>query len=305
MADMPTTFWSGWVIVITIGSLAGLLWLIFTIYYSNSSAKDFKSPVWDENLREGNNPAPMWWFWMILAALVLSAAYLMLYPGLGSFSGALKWSQSGRLDKKLILYAYEYSDMKANILQMPIAQLQQNNELMSSAERIFKQNCIACHGVNGQGQANTFPNLVDDDWQWGNSAADVEHSIRHGRNAVMVSWQSVLGDQGVGKSALCIRFTRDSFEAIDPTFEDEYRIQVDVDDARSRHVLLLHLLPRHHDGKYEEQTTCLVLTRFHLHDLSCPWYIHTIGIFAGSDHCLTNILKQKYYLPPFVISFYI
>ncbi|MDW3094661.1 MAG: cytochrome-c oxidase, cbb3-type subunit III [Gammaproteobacteria bacterium] len=197
MPDMPTAFWSGWIIVLTIGSVSGLLWLIFTIYYSNSSPKEFKSPVWDENLQEGNNPAPMWWFWMILTALVLSAAYLMLYPGLGSFSGALKWSQSGRLDKKLILYAYEHTDMKKKIAQMSIEELKQNEELMGSAKRVFNQNCIACHGEGGRGQAMRFPNLVDNDWQWGGTIDDIEHSIRHGRIAVMVGWQAVLGDDGV------------------------------------------------------------------------------------------------------------
>ncbi len=197
MADMPTQFWSGWVIVITLGSLAGLVWLIFSVYFSKNESTDFESPVWDETLQEGNNPAPMWWFWMILTALVLSAIYLMLYPGLGSFSGALKWSQSGRLDKKLILYAYEYSDVSKKINQMPVAELQQDKELMDSAYRIFKQNCAACHGVQGQGQALTFPNLIDNDWQWGGTYAEIEQSIRHGRNAVMVGWQAVLGDDGI------------------------------------------------------------------------------------------------------------
>ena len=210
MPDMPTTFWSGWIIVLTIGSVSGLLWLIFTVYYSNSSAKDFKSPVWDENLSEGNNPAPMWWFWMILAALVFSAAYLMLYPGLGSFSGALKWSQSGRLDKNLVLYAYEHSEVKRNITQMSIHDLQNDERLMSSAKRVFNQNCIACHGQDGKGQAMTFPNIVDDDWQWGGTVEDIEHSIRHGRIAVMVGWQAVLGDEGVSE---VINYVRDIVSA--------------------------------------------------------------------------------------------
>ena len=201
MADMPTAFWSGWIIVITVGSLSGLLWLVFSVYYSNKSAKDFKSPVWDESLQEGNNPAPMWWFWMILVALVFSVIYLILYPGLGSFSGALKWSQSGRLDRNLILYAYEHSDMKDRIVQMPIEELQQNDELMQSAHRLFTQNCTACHGADGKGQAMAFPDLMDNEWQWGNAIADIDHSIRYGRKAVMVGWQAVLGDKGVTQVA--------------------------------------------------------------------------------------------------------
>ena len=197
MADMPTTFWSGWIIVITVGSLSGLLWLVFSVYFSNKSAKEFKSPVWDENLQEGNNPAPMWWFWMILITLVFSVIYLMLYPGLGSFSGALKWSQSGRLERNLVLYAFEHSDLRNNIIEMPLAELQQSEELMQSAHRVFTQNCTACHGADGQGQAMAFPNLMDDEWQWGSATADIDQSIRHGRKAVMVGWQAVLGDEGV------------------------------------------------------------------------------------------------------------
>jgi len=197
MPNMPTEFWSGWIIVLTLGSLAGLAWLVFSIYFSNHNAAEFKSPVWDETLQEGNNPAPMWWFWMILTALVISVIYLMLYPGLGSFSGALKWSQSGRLDKKLVLYAYEHADINKEILQSPISALQENKEFMYSAKRIFMQNCAACHGVQAQGQAKTFPSLIDSDWQWGNSEEALEQTIRHGRQAVMVGWLAVIGEEGV------------------------------------------------------------------------------------------------------------
>ena len=97
MADMPTDFWAGWIIVLTAVSVLGFCWLVFSIYFSANREEQEESPVWDETLTEGDNPAPMWWFWMTLAALVITVIYLMLYPGLGSFSGALKWSQHGRL----------------------------------------------------------------------------------------------------------------------------------------------------------------------------------------------------------------
>ncbi len=197
MADMPSDFWSGWIIVLSLGSLAGLTWLVFSIYFSKNNAGEFESPVWDETLKEGNNPAPMWWFWMILATLVISAAYLMLYPGLGSFSGVLKWSQGGRLDKNLTAYAYEHADTRKMIKQASITELQKDEIFMQSAQRLFQQNCAACHGTEGQGQAMMFPNLSDSYWQWGGSEADIEHSIRHGRQAVMMAWQDVLGDDGV------------------------------------------------------------------------------------------------------------
>ncbi len=197
MADMPSEFWSGWIIALTVGSLAGLVWLILSIYFSKKNTKHFVSPVWDETLEEGNNPAPMWWFWLIFSALIISAVYLVLYPGLGSFSGTLKWSQGGRLDKNLTAYAYQHADMHTFIKQASVAELKQDADIMQSAERIFQQNCAACHGVDARGQAHAFPNLKDTDWQWGSKEADIEHSIRYGRQAMMVPWQDVLGDDGV------------------------------------------------------------------------------------------------------------
>ena len=93
MADLPSDFWSGWIIVLTVASLGGLVWFVFSVYFGGANEAQHESPVWDEDLTEGEAPAPMWWFWMVLAALVFSAIYLMLYPGLGSFAGVLQWSQ--------------------------------------------------------------------------------------------------------------------------------------------------------------------------------------------------------------------
>ena len=40
--------------------------------------------VWDEDLRELNNPLPRWWMWLFVITVVFAAVYLALYPGLGT-----------------------------------------------------------------------------------------------------------------------------------------------------------------------------------------------------------------------------
>lgn len=90
MSELPTGFWAGWIVVLTLVSLGVLSWLVYSIYFSNSEVdKIHEEVVWDNNLREGANPAPMWWFWLILLSLVCSLIYLMLFPGLGSYKGIL------------------------------------------------------------------------------------------------------------------------------------------------------------------------------------------------------------------------
>ncbi len=202
MGDMPTDFWSGWIIALTVGSFVALAWMIFSIYSPDNETEEEHETVWDGNLREGSNPAPLWWFWLILSLMVFSVIYLMLYPGLGSFSGALKWTQGGRMDASLALYDQEFQGLRSLIAEANLDTLQEDPDMMRSAQRIYDRNCAACHGYEGQGQANRFPNLIDDEWQWGNSVAQIEHSIRLGRVAAMASWEAPLGgEDGVARMA--------------------------------------------------------------------------------------------------------
>ncbi len=202
MADLPTGFWAGWIAVVTIVSLIGLGWLVFSVYFSqNAEHEETEGPVWDSNLREGSHPAPMWWFWLILALMVFSVIYLMLYPGLGSYQGALKWSQGGRLNESLAQYEAEFGGIRRLVAQAEVETLQADSAIMTSAQRVFDRNCAVCHGYDAAGQASYFPDLTDSEWQWGGSEAQIEQTIRSGRNAVMVGWEVVLGADGVDQVA--------------------------------------------------------------------------------------------------------
>jgi cytochrome c oxidase cbb3-type subunit III len=194
MADMPIGFWSGWIIVITLVGIATLAWLVISIYFSKDANRPPKvEPVWDNNLSEGSAAPPLWWFWMILAAMVFSLIYLMLYPGLGSYSGLLNWNQGSRVIESYEDYDESFADIRANISSTSLAELQNDLDLMNTAERIFARECSACHGPDARGQASLFPNLMDVDWQWGSSAEQIEQTIRAGRNANMLAWESILG----------------------------------------------------------------------------------------------------------------
>lgn len=185
MADMPSDFWSGWVTVITVSSLLALVWVVFSVFFSAKGQKHEKSPVWDETLVEGFNAPPLWWFWLILSAMICTVVYLILYPGLGSFAGVIRWSQAEHLHHSGAMYGGEFDAARMKIASTPIETLQTDATAMASAQRVFRQNCAACHGANAQGQAQMFPNLSDNDWTWGGEAKQIEQTIRMGRQAVM------------------------------------------------------------------------------------------------------------------------
>lgn len=197
-ADMPSSFWSGWIIVLTVVSLIGLIWLILSVYSAKPSKVDEAAePVWDGNLREGSTAPPLWWFWMLFSALIFTLIYLILYPGLGSYDGMLNWSQGKRVVEAYENFDTAFMEIREEIASKSLAELQNDLALMETAERIFTRECAACHGPEGRGQAARFPNLHDVDWQWGGSAEQIEVSIRSGRNANMIAWNAVLGEEGI------------------------------------------------------------------------------------------------------------
>jgi cytochrome c oxidase cbb3-type subunit 3 len=157
----------------------------------------------------------MWWFWLILAAMVFSVVYLMLYPGLGSYKGVLKWSQGGRLSESFTAYGERFDDVRNRIAKSSLEDLREDKAIMASAGRIFDRKCGICHGADAGGQVSRFPNLTDDDWQWGGEAAQIEQTIRNGRQAQMVGWQDTLGDEGVGEVAHYVSSLSDSTEVHD------------------------------------------------------------------------------------------
>ena len=124
MSDLPTDFWAGWIAVITLVSLGALAWFVYSIYFSPADDHDgSEGPIWDENLREGSHPAPLWWFWLILGAMVFSVVYLMLYPGLGSFKGVLNWSQDSRLKSSHTAYDNQFGQARAVVLNSTVEDL--------------------------------------------------------------------------------------------------------------------------------------------------------------------------------------
>ena len=84
-----------------------------------NGAADVADDVWDETLREGTTPAPLWWFWLILALLAFSVVYLILYPGLGSYRGVLGWSQGGRIAESAERYEQRFGAARASEIAQP------------------------------------------------------------------------------------------------------------------------------------------------------------------------------------------
>ncbi len=200
MADLPSQFWGGWIVAITVTTFAALAWFVIDVYRGKGGDGN-EHEVWDETLREGAKPAPIWWFWFILALMTVSVVYVMLYPGLGTYQGALHWSQGGHIEKRFEDYAQEFGTARQRIQSQPVAALAEDASAMRSAWRVFNNHCSSCHGRDAAGQVRRFPSLTDAAWQWGADEAALDATIRSGRQAAMPGWLAAAGEQGVGQLA--------------------------------------------------------------------------------------------------------
>ena len=114
-----TTGQSLFIIILTVANVAGCLWLLWWTRRSPgeaSSTEHTTGHVWDEDLTELNNPLPRWWLWLFIITVVFAVAYVVLYPGLGTWRGTLGWSShaehaadaklnAARIEKTLAPYA--------------------------------------------------------------------------------------------------------------------------------------------------------------------------------------------------------
>lgn len=197
-----SAFWSGWISGIVIISLAGLVWLLVSVWRTRGGGGGESvepDAVWDGDLREVGNPAPLWWLALMVALLAYSALYLVLYPGLGNFPGALKWTQHNQLERSQDADAQRYGALRARWRDASIAELAADPQAMRSAAGIYQLHCAGCHGADARGQAQRFPDLTDAAWQWGANEAQITHSITQGRTALMPPWGAVLQDHGVAQ----------------------------------------------------------------------------------------------------------
>jgi cytochrome c oxidase cbb3-type subunit 3 len=201
-----TSFWSGWIIVLTVANILACLWLIrWTMKKraDEASTGDVTGHTWDGDLQEFNNPLPRWWLGLFYITLLFAAGYLVLFPGLGKFGGILGWSSHGtQYQAEMDKAAEKYDPIYARYAAVAVTDLATKDEYSEAREmgkRLYLTYCMQCHGSDARG-ARGYPNLADDSWLWGGTPEQIKTSIANGRNAVMPA-HAHLGDEAIDNLA--------------------------------------------------------------------------------------------------------
>ncbi|WED23189.1 cytochrome-c oxidase, cbb3-type subunit III [Vibrio sp. JC009] len=222
-----TTFWSLWIIVITIGTLVGCAVILAWCLKDDMGVPEGEDMGHEyDGIRELNSPLPKWWSFLFIGTFVFAVIYLALYPGLGNFKGFLGWTSSdqsvknlaeskasianAQKNKQLDEYAKEldtaeshygetfkqfaYKDNGSDFRSLP--EIAKDEEALKVGQRLFLQNCSQCHGSDARGQKG-FPNLADESWLYGGEPEAILNTVLHGRVGQMPPWIDALGEQGI------------------------------------------------------------------------------------------------------------
>jgi cytochrome c oxidase cbb3-type subunit III len=193
MSDFISTGWSTAIALVTVLGLVACLGLLIIASRRRVMANDNTTGhIWDEDLKELNNPLPRWWMGLFVLTVVFAALYLYLYPGLGDRVGSLNWSSTGQHQTEVDKANASIESIYAEFTPKDAVALAQDAKAMGIGQRLFLNNCAACHGSDGRGNKG-FPNLTDADWLYGGEFDKVKETIAKGRHGVMPAMGAALG----------------------------------------------------------------------------------------------------------------
>jgi cytochrome c oxidase cbb3-type subunit 3 len=193
MSDFFNDGWSVFVAATTVVGLLACLWLLMVASKRQPMAADNSTGhVFDEDLVEMNNPLPRWWMVLFILTVVFALAYVWLFPGLGSRTGSLQWTSAKQLADEQQAAQRSADAVYAALRGKSTAELAMDPRAMAIGERLFVNNCAACHGSDARGSKG-FPNLTDNDWLHGGTPEKIVETITQGRRGNMPPMAAAVG----------------------------------------------------------------------------------------------------------------
>ncbi len=199
---MSDFFSNGWGIYIALVTGVGIVWCLYLLFsqrktnitYKPDGSVDDTGHVWDDDLRELNNPLPRWWMWMFLLSCVFAIVYLVLYPGMGTYQGTLGYTTTGAHEASVNQANQELKPVYAKYMEQDVKQVAADPKAREMGQRLFLNYCAQCHGSDAGG-AKGYPNLADQDWLYGGEPDNIKTTLIAGRAGVMPAFAHLEGGQ--------------------------------------------------------------------------------------------------------------
>lgn len=147
-----------------------------------------------DGITELNEPLPLWWLWMFIISIIFSIIYLILYPGLGSLKGYLKWTSYKECNYDIEKNDKIYESIYVAYSKESIENLSDNPKALKIGRSLFLNNCSLCHGIDAKG-GHGFPDLTNSKWLYGGTPNEIKTTITNGRMGKMPSYAAIIGSE--------------------------------------------------------------------------------------------------------------
>ena len=198
--DFISDFWHFYIAGITIVSIIGTMWFLksqTTRKLAPGEKAEVMDPAWDGDLQELNNPLPRWWLYMFWFLIAFGILYLVLYPGLGKYTGVWNWSSADQFSSEKTRIDAEFNKVLEPFLGQDVMSVAADPTAKEMGKRLYLTYCMQCHGSDAQGDGRNFPNLTDAQWLFGGDPDSIKASIAGGRLGEMPA--NLLGDEQSAK----------------------------------------------------------------------------------------------------------
>ncbi|MCN4143962.1 MAG: cytochrome-c oxidase, cbb3-type subunit III [Thiohalomonas sp.] len=172
--------------------------------------------IWDDNLRELDNPPPNWWMMACYASIAFIIGYVVIYPAIPMFDsynigevveggvikggitkGVTGWTAIAEYKAALAEVEAVRKPYENKIAAMSAKEILADEGLSTYVEHsgkvIFGDNCAACHGTGGAGNVG-YPVLADDDWLFGGTIEQIQTTISTGKKGMMTAYAATLSE---------------------------------------------------------------------------------------------------------------
>lgn len=144
-----------------------------------------------DGIQEYDNPTPGWWVWVFVGSVVFAGLYFVYYHSAPdrSIYDRLNDAADANAKKKLAALGITQLTVTESNMLLWMSDVDPKYQAYRDYGRsVFKQNCVACHGANGEGLVG--PNLTDDYYKNIKKLTDIPRVINNGaNNGAMPAWE--------------------------------------------------------------------------------------------------------------------
>ena len=141
-----------------------------------------------DGIKELDNPAPAW----IMAIFYITIFFAVMYGAYYFWFGQGP-NQIEEYEQENIEYAEKYGSKTSN---EPLVLLTDEASI-AEGQSVFMKNCVACHGVNGEGGIGA--NLTDENWIHGCDFDALSEVVKNGADNGMPPYKSQMSEQKIQK----------------------------------------------------------------------------------------------------------